>query len=74
MDLPVQISLKAARVNAGLTQKEAGKAMGVSSDVISNWERGITYPNVEQVKRIEKVYKISYDNLIFLPNKYGLTV
>lgn len=74
MKLPIQISLKAARVNVGMTQKEAGKAIGVSQDVISNWERGITYPNVEQIQRIEKAYKISYDNLIFLPAKYGLTV
>lgn len=62
-----KMTLKAARVNAGYSQKEAGKLLDVSEDVISNWERGISYPDVIQLGKIEKVYKVSYDNLIFLP-------
>lgn len=62
-----KMTLKAARVNAGYNQKEAGKLLDVSEDVISNWERGISYPDVIQLGKIEKVYKVSYDNLIFLP-------
>ncbi len=67
MEKRMQITLKAARANAGLTQQQAGAAMDVSADVISNWERGKTFPNVKQIKEIEKVYKIGYDNIIFLP-------
>ncbi len=65
MVAPLRITLKAARVNADLTQREAGEALGVTPDVISNWERGISFPDVAQVKAIEKAYNISYDNLIF---------
>ena len=64
----VQMTLKAARANAGMTQEEAGKAFGVSANVISNWERGVTFPNAMQIKAIEKVYKVGYNNIIFLPN------
>ncbi len=66
--MDMQITLKAARVNAGLTQKEAGEAIGVTGDVVSNWERGRTFPDALQIKTIEKLYGVSYNNLIFLPN------
>ncbi len=66
--MDMQITLKAARVNAGLTQKEAGKAIGVTGDVVSNWERGRTFPDALQIRTIEKLYGVSYNNLIFLPN------
>lgn len=35
-----KISLKAARVNAGLTQADVGKELGVSKQTISHWESG----------------------------------
>ena len=57
-----------------MTQEEAGKAIGVSANVISNWERGRTYPDAMQIKKIEKVYGVGYNNIIFLPNQHGLTV
>lgn len=64
---PVKLTLKAARVNAGLTQEEAGQCIDVSKDVISNWERGLSYPDVIQLKKIEDTYHVTYNNLIFLP-------
>jgi putative transcriptional regulator len=66
-ETPIKLTLKAARINAGLSQKEAGKRLGVSENVISNWERGISFPDVIQLAAIEKTYHISYNNLIFLP-------
>ena len=63
------ITLKAARVNAGLTQTEAGAAIGVSKAVISNWESGKTMTDASQIPRIEKVYGFRYDELIFLTKK-----
>lgn len=62
------ITLKAARVNVGMTQAEAAKAIGVSKDSISNWERGKTYPSISLLSRIEEVYGITYKDIIFLPS------
>lgn len=62
------ITLKAARVNKGLTQLEAAKLLNVSKDTVGNWERGKSYPNMKNIKEIEKVYGVSYDDLIFLPS------
>ena len=50
----------------GLTQKEAAKKLGISDDVLSNYERGKTYPNVPMLKKIEEVYQVEYDQLLFL--------
>ena len=74
MGTPVKMTLTAARPNVNMNQSEAGKAIGVSENVISNWERGISFPDALQLKRIEEVYGVGYDNLIFLPKQYGLTV
>lgn len=62
----MQVTLKAARINAGLTQKEAAKELNVSKDTISNWERGQSFPDVMDIKRIEKLYRVMYADIIFL--------
>lgn len=67
----VQVSLKAARVNAGLTQKIAAERLKVSEDTIGNWERGKSFPDAINIKNIEKVYGVRYDQLIFLPHNYA---
>ncbi len=35
-----KVTLKAIRVNMGLTRKELGDKMGVSDDTIARWENG----------------------------------
>lgn len=70
----MEITLKAARVNAGLTQKTAAKAIGVSKETISNWERGLSFPGVATLKRLECVYNVGYNELIFLPKNNALSV
>lgn len=59
------ITLKAARVNAGFNQTQAAKIIGVTKDVISNWERGKSYPDVRYLPKIEAAYGIKYDQIIF---------
>ena len=63
----MEITMKAARINAGYTQKEAAKLLKVSKDTVSNWDRGKSYPDVTNLRDIERVYRVKYDDLIFLP-------
>lgn len=56
-------------MNAQLTQAEAAEKIGVTVDTIGNWERGKSFPNALQIRRIEEVYGVPYDSLIFLPKK-----
>lgn len=51
-----KISLEAARVNAGLTQKEAAERMNVNVATVANWESGKTTPNAENFIKLCKLY------------------
>lgn len=60
------ITLKAARVNAGLTQKEAAKRLGISRGTLASYEMYKTKPDIEMAKRIAALYGIPVDSIIFL--------
>lgn len=62
----LKISLKAARINAGLTQKEAAKALGISNKTLHSWENGDTSPSAEHIDAICDLYKMSYNDINFL--------
>lgn len=61
-----KMTLKALRVNTGLTQKVAAEKIGVTQKTLSNWENGITYPNQKQIEIICDVYGVSYDRINFV--------
>ncbi|WP_311376167.1 helix-turn-helix domain-containing protein [Anaerococcus lactolyticus] len=62
-----KISLKAARVNAGLTILEACEKLGISKDTMIRWEREPWLISAINMDKISKVYNISIDNINFLP-------
>ena len=62
------LTLKAARVNKGLTQKEAAKLLGISVTALLSYERGKSFPNVQTVKKIEDLYGVPYADILFFPN------
>lgn len=65
----IKITLEAARVNAGYSQKEAAKKLGVSNCTLLRWEKGISMPRANQITDICELYAIPYDMLIFLPDQ-----
>ena len=64
----MKISLRAARVNAGYSQKEAALRLGISNKTLGNWEKGSTFPPADKISAICSLYGVSYDNLNFLPS------
>lgn len=62
----LQISLAAARVNAGMTQDEVAERMHVSKQTVVNWEKGRVIPKFAQLKTYCDIVGIPEDN-IFLP-------
>lgn len=60
-----KITLRAARVNAGLSQQEAAGKIGVAVSTLRNWENGKTFPNQPKIERICEVYGITFDVLFF---------
>ena len=69
----MKLSLKTARELRGLKQAEAAALIGVSADTLGNYERGKSYPDIPILRKIEEVYGVPYDRLIFLPLDFGLT-
>lgn len=61
----MKITLKAARVNSGLGQKEAAKRLGVSESTLYKWESGINKPNVKYLDKIQKVFKMPIEHINF---------
>lgn len=60
-----QISLKAARVNAGLTVVEAAKALGICKERVMKYERTPGIVNPIYQKKISEVYKCPIDCIKF---------
>lgn len=69
----IRISLAAARVNANLTQAEAGQKAGFARETIWNWENNKTSPSSKQLAKLGEIYNINTD-YIFLPSRYTLSV
>lgn len=60
-----KITLKAARVNANLSQSEAADRIGVAVSTLRNWEAGKTFPTQPKIEKLCEVYGISFDVLFF---------
>ena len=60
-----QITLKAARVNVGLTQSAVAEKLDISISTVKNWENGKTFPKQPQIEQLCELYKVTYDNLFF---------
>lgn len=73
-EIKSRFTLKTAREMKKLTQEEASRRIGVSVDTLGNYERGKSYPDVPVLRKIEEVYGVPYERLIFLPLDYDKTV
>ena len=69
----MKLTLKAARVNVGLTQEEVGKKVGKTKNTIQNYESGKRMPDIETGKKLAALYGVSVDDLIFLPKNCALS-
>lgn len=65
------ITLRAARVNKNLSQKEAALLLGISESTLLNYEKGRTFPSQPTIKKMEELYEVSYNDLIFSPENNG---
>ena len=59
------ITMKAARINAELTQEQAAKALGITKGTLASYEMGKTIPKVNMAKNMAKLYGLSVDDIIF---------
>ncbi len=57
------ISIKAARVNAGLTQLDVAKALGKSKTTIVSYEAYTTAPDIQIAMKMAKLFNMSVDDI-----------
>ena len=56
--------IKALRLERGLTQSEFAEILCISFQAVSNWERGITSPDLDNLVRIAKLFGVTVDELL----------
>lgn len=64
----MKISIAAARVNAGYTQKEAANLANISKKTLSAYEKGERLPKVDVLNTLCQIYGCSLDDIKILPS------
>lgn len=57
------ITLKAARVNAGLTLQQAAEKTGFNAASIRDWEYNLHEPRLSKIRKLCEVYGIGLDQV-----------
>lgn len=60
----LKISLKAARVNANLTQADVAKALRKSKQTVVNWENGKTEIDLGNLQALCNLYSLTVDDIL----------
>ena len=52
------------RKEKNISQEKLSNILGITRQTLSNWESNITSPNLEQTKKIAKIFNVSIDELV----------
>ncbi len=63
MQIEIGKNIRALRKNSGRTQEALADALGVTSQAVSRWEAGGSYPDLEIVPSIANYFGITIDEL-----------
>ena len=58
------MGFKQARINAGLSVRQAMKALNVSDAAVYQWETCINLPSAKRLPEIAKLYGVTVDDLL----------
>ena len=58
------MKLKECREWKGLSQKKLGEMIGVSGEAIGKYERGVCFPNAENLIKLADILEVSVDTLL----------
>lgn len=64
MDKKFCQNLKNFRKENNLTQKQVALMLNVVESCYANWEQGRTEPNIDMIRKLCVIFKISADELI----------
>ena len=61
----MEILLKAARINAGKTQEEAGAHVGKTKATIANYESYSRTPDISTAKKLAEFYGLTVNDIVW---------
>lgn len=61
----VSKNIKKLRTGAGMNQEQLAELLGVTRQTVSNWERGVSMPDMDSLERIALVFGTSVECLIY---------
>ena len=61
----MKISLRALRINAGFTLKEASKKLSISSETLRSYENKKTHPDFKKLSEILSLYNVKYGDIVY---------
>jgi DNA-binding XRE family transcriptional regulator len=61
----MKVTLKAARINKGLTQEDVAKALNVTKKTVGSWEMGKTMPKIDKIENLCSLLGCRYDDIIW---------
>lgn len=67
----IQITLKAARVNAGYTLDDVAKELHVAKQTVCNWENGAVELTVARARQLSALYNMPL-RFIIIPTKSNI--
>ena len=65
MSATIASTIRALRLQHGMTQDDLAEKLHVTRQAVSNYERGKTYPDTEQLTQIADVFHIPIEDLIY---------
>lgn len=68
MQIELGKRMKELRQRDGRTQEDLARALGVTSQAVSRWEKGICYPDMELIPSLANYFGISIDELFGYQN------
>ena len=60
----VGINICKFRKSIGITQMELADKLGISFQAISNWERGISMPDISKLNELSTLFNVSIDEIL----------
>lgn len=59
----IRMTVRALRVNKGLTQSELAKMLGVNKKTVGAWENGKSMPSLDKVEPLCSILGVKYDDV-----------
>lgn len=66
--------IRALREQAGMTQSELARGLGITRSSVNAWEMGISVPSTQYLMRLAEIFQVSTDYLLGRPGTATVSV